>query len=460
MKKRKAVMAALAVMCAGVIAVGLSGCEWFSFDGRRKKPANVSDTLGYYGSDTAAWLTSQSTSPLELRHEEYEEAIEQGWFKREEVSFIDYLKAMKEDSASLSSALRASVAIVTPTGSAGSGVIYSLKGDDGEDADAYIITNYHVVDNGSSVAQNSYVYLYGDKLYDDDKSEPKIDLSNSLSATYVGGSKNEDIAVLSVTIPNNRRDFVQSVSSTVPRDSDNAKAGEKVYAVGNPLGYGISVVSGTIGMEVDDSPATSKNTQLSMRIDAPVTHGNSGGGLFDREGKLVGIVYGGLEQQVGSKDSDKVSITGFGWAIPANRALSVAQCIIDNFEDPKSTEAKGAATIGILGTLKIESTKGVFNSLTQTVDIIEEVSLRVNSSSPFYKDVDKINGKTIKSIVAKNKDKKTVDLEITRLHQVETVLFNIRNGDTVTLKFTDESSVTATFVLDKEQEINHFVTVT
>lgn len=439
MKKRRAVMAALAVVCAGVIAVGLSGCEWFSFDGRRKKPTSVSDTLGYSGSDTAAWLTSQSKSPLELRHEEYEEAIAKGWLSSD-VTFIDYLKAMKEDSASLSSALRASVAIgVTGTNgsaSAGSGVIYSIK-----DSTAYIITNQHVTDGG----KNYYVYFYGDSY-----SEKAINASKVL-ATYVGGSKNEDIAVLSVTVPNDRLGFIQSISDTVPRDSDKAKAGETIYAIGNPFGYGISVISGTIGMEIDNSTATSKSTQLSMRIDAPVNHGNSGGGLFDREGNLVGIVYGGLEAHADSDGKDStIAIDGFGWAIPANRALSVAQCIIDN---------KGTATAGVLGTLKIESTRGVFNPLTQTVDIVEKVSVSVSPSSPFYKDVDKFNGKTIKSIVAGD----TIDLEITRLHQIETVLFNIRNGDEVTLTLEDEDGettpVTAQFILDPEQDINDFTII-
>ena len=437
MKKRRAVMAAVAVVCAGVIAVGLSGCEWFSFDGKRRTPKVVSDTLGYYGSDTAAWLTSQSKSPLELRREEYEAAIEAGWFTEEELSFAEYLKTTGEDSASLSPALRASVAIGVVdsknNGSAGSGVIYSIA-----ESEAYIITNYHVAGDGKEFS----IYFYGDTY------SYKAVNASKIKATYVGGSQSEDIAVLSVKIPEGKSELVQSICGDVgTRDSDTAKVGETVYAVGNPLGYGMSVVSGSISMEVESDSLVS---HLSMRIDAPVTHGNSGGGLFDRDGKLVGIVYGGLEQQIGSSDKDKVSITGFGWAIPANRALSVAQSIIDNDkskqENPELSDTTViTATYGLLGALEVKSRRGEFNPVTQTVDIIEEIAIKeVDSGSPFKDKEDQINNtKILKSIEAKNRERKLIDVEITQKHQVETILYNIRMGDTVTLHFTDGTSVTS-----------------
>ena len=437
MKKRRAVMAAVAVVCAGVIAVGLSGCEWFSFDGKREAPESVSSNLGYYGSDTAAWLTSESKSPLELRHDEYVAAIEAGWFTEQELSFVDYLKTMKEDSASLSSSLRSSVLIQT-TSSAGSGVIYSISDEANADGskNAYVITNSHVVSGSNDV----YTSLYGDQY------DMRYILSTALKTTKVGSSNKEDIAVLSVKIPQDRLDFVLPVSGAVgTRDSDDARVGETVYAIGNPWGYGMSVLSGTIGMEIDDSSATEDFSQLSMRIDAPVTHGNSGGGLFDRDGKLLGIVYGGLEKKVMDSNGNEttVSLTGFGFAIPANRALSVAQCIIDNYENPESTATKGTATYGLLGTLEVQSSRGEFNSLTNTVDIIEEVAIKsVNSKSPF---TGEIKGKILKSIVVRHNNTKTVDLEIKRLHQVETVLYNIRKGDTVTLHFADGSSASATY---------------
>ena len=254
--------------------------------------------------------------------------------------------------------------------------------------------------------------------------------------------------MLSVEIPEDRLDFVQAVSAAVgTRDSDTAKVGEKIYAIGNPLGYGISVLSGSVSVEVENEYVVSR---LSMRIDAPVTHGSSGGGLFDREGKLVGIVYGGLDQKVLDSNGDEstVSITGFGWAIPANRALSVAQCIIDNYESNRN----GAATYGLLGTLEVESSRGEFDPLTQTIDIVEEVKIAtVNSGSPFNDPSNSVKGKIIKSITVEKQGNELVNLAITRKHQVETVLFNIRKGDSVTLNFADGSSAEATF-----SDLSHF----
>lgn len=187
-----------------------------------------------------------------------------------------------------------------------------------------------------------------------------------------------------------------------------------------------------------------------MRIDAPVTHGSSGGGLFDREGKLVGIVYGGLDQKVTDSNGNEttVSITGFGWAIPANRALSVAQCIIDNYESNRN----GAATYGLLGTLEVESSRGEFDPLTQTIDIVEEVKIAaVESRSPFHDPLNSVKGKIIKSITVEKQGEMSVNLVITRKHQVETVLFNIRKGDSVTLNFADGSSAEATY-----SDLSHF----
>lgn len=436
MKKRRAVMAAVAVLCAGVIAVGFSGCEWFSFNGKHNTPTGVSDTLGYYGSDTAAWLTSKSESPLDKRYQEYQAAIRNGLFTEEDLSFADYLKAMKEDSASLSSALRASVLIQTNK-SLGSGVIYSIADEANANGskNAYVITNNHVIEGSGSV----YTYLYGDNYV------VGSILPSALETRNIGSSKSEDIAVLSVEIPEDRLDFVQAVSGAVgTRDSDTAKVGEKIYAIGNPLGYGISVLSGSVSMEVENEP------RLSMRIDAPVTHGSSGGGLFDREGKLVGIVYGGLDQKVLDSNGDEstVSITGFGWAIPANRALSVAQCIIDNYESNRN----GAATYGLFGTLEVESSRGEFDPLTQTVDIIEDVKIAaVESRSPFNDPSNSVKGKIIKSITVEKQGNELVNLAIKRKHQVETVLFNIRKGDSVTLNFADGSSAEATY-----SDLSHF----
>lgn len=410
MKAKKSIVMAVAASLTGLVAIALSGCEWFSFN--TNKPKEVSDQLGY-GSDTAAWLHS---------------ATENG------------------DSAELTPALRSSVAIAAlpetlKSVSFGSGVIYKFGERDLEgNTEAFVITNYHVT-NGCDVF---LTYLYGDKF---DNSTYESLCSTGKKATYVGGSEKEDIAVLSIKIPADRADYVLPISSDTSvdtvgvRDSDGAKPGENVYAIGNFLGDGISVVSGIVAVEAEEND----NGMHSMRIDAPVTHGNSGGGLFDKNGELLGIVYGGMDKDVKTKNDkdeevwDTVSITGYGWAIPANRALSVAQSILDN----PAEVGKKTATRGLLGTLEVNSSKGVV--FGDSITIVEDVVIGSieNSNHPFYGT--DVEGKVIrKIIVTDSNEKEIVNKEITRKHQIESILFNIRLGNTVKLFFEGDGEVPVT----------------
>lgn len=430
MKAKRAVVAAVAAVFAGITAFALTGCEWFSFD--KNKAKSVSDTLGYSG-DTAAWLTSKASSPRSDALQLYEDACRNGKIDGSKVSFLDFLKAINDDSASLTAPLRSSVAIRT-SGGAGSGVVYKLQEKDGVTS-AYIITNYHVTYR----ANNFNVSFYGEAS------------SSALSATYVGGSENEDIAVLSVNVTD-KLDFVLPISSedsnkVGTRDSDDAKVGEKVYAIGNLLGNGISVVSGIVSVQAEYntfskiSDSSKPNEMLTMRIDAPVTHGNSGGGLFDSDGKLVGIVNGGMENA--KNGNDTIDVDNYGFAIPVNRALSVAQSVIDN--SPESQ----LASYGILGTWQVVSSEGVYNSVTQTIDIIERVKItNVIAGSPF--NASDVEGKILERIVVKDGPGEEAAIKankvITREHQIKSVLYNVRDGYNVELYFANEiNPITVTY---------------
>lgn len=391
MKTKRAVMAATAAVFAGIATFALAGCEWFSFD--RNKEKNVSGTLGYEG-DAAAWLMSGTSG----------------------------------DSSFLTSSLRTSVAIRTSNG-AGSGVVYQLKENEGATS-AYVVTNYHVTYGARSFS----AYFYGDKY------DPNSVSESALSATYVGGSEDEDIAVLAVEVPSEKSDFVLPISSeggnkVGTRDSDDARVGERVYAIGNLLGNGLSVVSGVVSVQAEYntfskvSDSSAPNEMLTMRIDAPVAHGNSGGGLFDGNGKLIGIVNGGME--TAKNGDDTIDVDNYGFAIPVNRALSVAQSIIDNCEATGSKKA----TCARLGTWEIQSSKGVYYPGTQTVDIVEDVVItEVASGSPFAgKD---ITNKVLRRIVVKDEEgEPCADKLITREHQIKSVLYNVRKGYTVELTF-------------------------
>ena len=172
---------------------------------------------------------------------------------------------------------------------AGSGVIIS--------SDGYILTCAHVVSGASNITVS-----IGDKDY---------------PATLVGEDTTSDIAVVKV-------DATGLTPATVG-DSDNLKVGESVMAVGNPLGeLGGTVTSGIVSAlnrSVSIQSTSSVNTMSLIQMDASVSPGNSGGGLFNMNGELVGIV----NAKSSSSDAE-----GLGFAIPVNDAVKVAQELLEN----------------------------------------------------------------------------------------------------------------------------------
>jgi serine protease Do len=208
-----------------------------------------------------------------------------------------------------SKALLSSVSITTST-SAGSGVIYKLNKEKG---DAYIITNYHVVYDNASINSEIYAYLYGMEAKE-----------YAIPATYVGGSMNYDIAVLKVT---GSTILMESNAIAVGvADSNDVAILDTAIAIGNPEGNGISATVGCINVDSENISVgfqvynkVQRITLRVMRTDAAVNSGNSGGGLFNDRGELIGIVN--------AKDADS-STDNIGYAIPSNVAKAIAENII------------------------------------------------------------------------------------------------------------------------------------
>ena len=172
---------------------------------------------------------------------------------------------------------------------AGSGVIIS--------SDGYILTCAHVVSGASNITVS-----IGDKDY---------------PATLVGEDTTSDIAVVKV-------DATGLTPATVG-NSDSLKVGESVMAVGNPLGeLGGTVTSGIVSAlnrSVSIQGSSSVNTMSLIQMDASVSPGNSGGGLFNMNGELIGLV----NAKSSSSDAE-----GLGFAIPINDAIQVAQDLLEN----------------------------------------------------------------------------------------------------------------------------------
>ncbi len=157
------------------------------------------------------------------------------------------------------------------------------------DPDGVIATNWHVVDGAYEI----FVTF-------SDGTRAKAEVLNAARIV--------DIALLKVTLPH-------KLPSTEWGDSSKVQIGDAVLAVGNPLGVGQSVTSGivsAVNRNINDTPYDDF-----IQTDAPINHGNSGGPLFDMDGKVIGINTALI--------SNTASSAGLGFAIPSNDAGMVIE---------------------------------------------------------------------------------------------------------------------------------------
>lgn len=170
------------------------------------------------------------------------------------------------------------------TSGAGSGVIITSNG--------YIATNYHVIEDATKIT----VTLTDESSYE---------------AEVVGKDADNDLAVLKID--------ATGLQPAVLGDSDSLSVGQTVIVIGNPLGtLGGSVTSGIISALSRDVTVEGNEMTL-LQIDAAVNPGNSGGGLFDTSGNLIGIVNAKYED---------TSVEGIGFAIPINTAKNILEQLI------------------------------------------------------------------------------------------------------------------------------------
>lgn len=301
--------------------------------------------------------------------------------------------------------------------SAGSGVIYQL---DQEAGDAYIITNYHVVyaaDSREGISKDITVYLYGMEYTD-----------YAIEATYVGGAMNYDVAVLRVEDSEVLKNSEARAVSVA--DSNDIVVGGSVVAIGNPEAGGISVTRGIISVDSEELTMTGADdrTQVTfrtIRIDAAVNEGNSGGGLFNAAGQLIGIVNAKIIAD---------GIEGIAYAIPSNIAVGVAQNIIDNSSRIDYTDGVWRCLLGVMvGGVEsrrvVDEEQGIV-TIVETVSVSEVVEGGLGEGVLEEDDIlisATINGKVY---------------EITRTFVVVDAMLNVRVGDTVTLQIERDGELT------------------
>lgn len=169
---------------------------------------------------------------------------------------------------------------------AGSGVIIS--------EDGYIVTNNHVVEDGTSFAVRTKD-------------------GTSYDATLIGRDPQTDLAVLKIE--------ATGLTPVTFGNSDALAVGDTTVAIGNPLG--------TLGGTVTDGIVSATNREIDLgngtmnliQTNAAINPGNSGGGLFNGQGELIGIVVA---------KSGGTNVEGLGYAIPVNEAKDIVDELIES----------------------------------------------------------------------------------------------------------------------------------
>ena len=216
----------------------------------------------------------------------------------------------------------------------GSGVIFS--------SDGYIVTNLHILSG-----QNINV---------------KLDNGKNYLASIIGIDKNTDIAVLKISSS-------EELKPINFANSDSLKVGDRVLAIGNPYGIGISVSNGIISATGRDYG----NPYLQLiQTDAAINPGNSGGALINENGNLIGI-----NSKIFSKTG---AYQGIGFAIPSNLVVQIATQLIKygnvktlwigNFRVARTRINTNGKVINGLKIIEMENAGPLHNNGVRANDII------------------------------------------------------------------------------------------
>lgn len=227
----------------------------------------------------------------------------------------------------------------------GSGVILS--------EDGYIVTNNHVIDG----AQEVTVYI-GDDL--------------ELPATLIGTDQKTDIALIKVE--------AHDLPYAKIADSDHIEIGDDAIAIGNPLGSGISVTNGIVSA-IHKEITINRETMSLIQTNAEINSGNSGGGLFNINGELIGIVNAKTSS---SMSINSASVEGLGYAIPSNTMVNVVKSLKE-FGYYKNRASLGV-TISELSQSSNGFEAGIYITSIQANSAAEKANLQV------YDRIIKING--------------------------------------------------------------------
>jgi len=275
---------------------------------------------------------------------------------------------------------------------AGSGVIVT--------EDGYIATNHHVIQGANKVE----VTLHNGSKY---------------AARIIGSDPSNDIAVIKIE--------AKDLTTVTIGDSSTVDVGDLAVAIGNPLGQlGGTATSGIISA-LDRTLEVEGTTLTLLQTDAAINGGNSGGGLFNSRGELIGIV---------ESKASAVGVEGLAFALPINSVSEIIDDFIEN--GGKTTTAEPTPAVGIVIS-DVSEENAQYYGLESAGVYIAQVTGQ-NAMEAGFQEMDRIvsfNGKEISStnefisLVRKCKVGDTVTIVVSRngkLIEIKTVLEELQNN--------------------------------
>ncbi|MFD0989015.1 trypsin-like peptidase domain-containing protein [Mariniflexile jejuense] len=273
----------------------------------------------------------------------------------------------------------------------GSGVIIN--------ADGYIITNNHVINNADELS----VTLNNNKTY---------------KAEIVGSDPKTDIALLKIKAD-------EDLPFVTFADSDQAKIGEWVLAVGNPFNLTSTVTAGIISAKARDLSGTS--SQSFIQTDAAVNPGNSGGALVNARGELIGINTA-ISSQTGS-------YIGYSFAVPSNIARRVIEDIMEfgNVQNGILGISGGSLNSEFADKIGVNDTEGIYVDSVVEDSGAEKAGIK---KGDIIKEIDRIKVSKFADLTGHIGAKRVgdkVSLKISRDGSLKTIDVTLTRNETLTL---------------------------
>jgi len=221
------------------------------------------------------------------------------------------------------------------------------------DKAGHIVTNYHVIEGGSS--------------------EIRVSFSNrdTVEAELVGSDPSTDLAVLRVDT---------SASALTPLslgNSDAVEVGDPVVAIGNPFGLDRTATAGIVSALQRLITAPNQFTiDHVIQTDAPINHGNSGGPLLDDQGQVIGV---NTQIETGGASTGNV---GIGFAVPSNTVKDVvAQILRKGHADHAYLGISGQAlTNDVAETYNLPTRQGVLVATVTSRSGADDAGLRAGKT--------------------------------------------------------------------------------